>query len=171
MNESKKQTGSLGQSMDHSGLESLRRNIERLIRERRLGLANKLLDRYQLALRICSFESDPGLGLEEIQTQAGSLFPPAGDEDRFSDAQFDLARETPTPICLEPGFISSILPSLNHGSGSGVSGWTNAFIWDVFSGAAAPRGVGTCLLTDLCNKMLAGQMRSPLWLLSHFQGP
>ncbi len=54
--------------MDLSGLESLRRNIERLIRERRLGLANKLLDRYELELRSGSFESDPGLGLEEIQT-------------------------------------------------------------------------------------------------------
>ena len=85
----------LSRPMDLSGLESLRRNIERLIRERRLGLANKLLDRYQLALRSGSFESDPGLGLEEIQTQVASLFPPAGDEDRFSDAQFDLARETP----------------------------------------------------------------------------
>ena len=42
--------------LDHSGLESLRRNIERLIRERRLGLANRLLDRYQLALRSGSFE-------------------------------------------------------------------------------------------------------------------
>ena len=61
----------LSRPMDLSGLDSLRRNIERLIRERRLGLANKLLDRYQLALRS------------------------AGDEDRFSDAQFDLARETP----------------------------------------------------------------------------
>ena len=151
--------------LDHSGLESLRRNIERLIRERRLGLANRLLDRYQLALRSGSFESESALGLQEIQTQVASLFPPAGDADRFSDAQFDLAQET-SPLCLEPGFISSILPSLNRGSGSGVSGWTNAFILDVFTGAAAPRNVGTCLLTDLCNKMLAGHMRSPLWLLS-----
>ena len=59
-----------------------------------------------------------------------------GDADRFSDAQFDLAQET-SPLCLEAGFISSIIPSLNRGSGSGVSGWTNAFILDVFSGTAA----------------------------------
>jgi hypothetical protein len=150
--------------LDHSGLESLRRNIERLIREHRLGLANRLLDRYQLALRSGSFESESALGLQEIQTQVASLFPPAGDADRFSDA-FDLAQES-YPLCLEPGFISSNLPSLNRGSGSSVFGWTNAFILEVFSGAAAPRNVRTCLLTDLCNKMLAGYMRSPLWLLS-----
>jgi hypothetical protein len=146
--------------LDHSGLESVRRDIERLIRERHLGLANRLLDRYQLALRSGSFESESALGLQEIQTQVASLFSPAGDADRFTDAQFDLAQEA-SPLCLEPGFISPILPSLNRGSGSGVSGWTNALILDVFSGTADPRNVGTCLLTDLCNKMLAGHMRSP----------
>ena len=77
--------------LDHSGLESLRRNIERLIRERRIDLANRLLDRYQLALRSGSFESESALGLQEIQTQVASLSPPAGDADRFSDAHFDLA--------------------------------------------------------------------------------
>jgi hypothetical protein len=105
-------------------------------------LANRLLDRYQLALRSGSFESESALGLQEIQTQVASLFPPAGDADRFSDAQFDLAQET-SPLCLEPGFISSILPSLNRGSGSGVSGWTNAFILDSWmsSPMLLPRGV------------------------------
>jgi hypothetical protein len=42
---------------------------------------------------------------------------------------------------------------------------TKCFILDVFSGAATPRNMGTCLLTDQWNKMLAGHMRSPLWLL------
>ncbi len=49
--------------LDHSGLESLRRNIERLIRESRIGLASRLLDHYQLALRSGSFESESALGL------------------------------------------------------------------------------------------------------------
>ena len=105
--------------------------------------------------------------LQEIQTQVASLFLPAGDADRFSNAQFDLLAQETFPLCLKPGFISSILPSYNRGSGSDVSGWTNAFLLDVFSGAAAPpRNVGTCLLTDLCNKNFAGHMRLPLWLLS-----
>ena len=43
---------------------------------------------------------------------------------------------------------------------------TKCFILDVFSGAATPRNMGTCLLTDQWNKMLAGHMRLPLWLLS-----
>ena len=93
------------------------------------------------------------------------LFPPAGERDTFSDAQIQLAQET-APLILPPGFIGTILPSLNRGSGSGVSGWTNAFILDVFASDTETRGLGVNLLTELCNKMLAGQMRSPLWLLS-----
>ena len=91
--------------MNHSGLESLRRNIERLIRERHLGLANRLLDRYQPTLRSGSFESEFALGLQEIQTQVASLFPPAGDADPFSDAsKFNLAQEAPPP---HPSFAIS----------------------------------------------------------------
>ena len=91
------------------------------------------------------------------------LFPSAGTEDTFSDAQIQLAQE---PLSLPPGFIGTVLLTLNRGSGSGVSGWTNAFILDVFTSDAETRESGKDLLTALCNKMLAGQMRSPLWLLS-----
>ena len=71
----------------------------------------------------------------------------------------------PNPLAF-PGFIGNVLRTLNRGSGSGVSGWTNAFILDVFTSDAETRESGKDLLTALCNKMLAGQMRSPLWLLS-----
>ena len=93
------------------------------------------------------------------------LFPPAGEGDPFSAEQFQLAQESEA-LVLPPGYIGSVLPSLNRGSGSGVSGWTNAFILNVFAGAAETREAGTNVLTDLCNKMLAGRLRSPLWLLS-----
>ncbi len=39
-----------------------------------LAWPNRLLDRYQLALRSGSFESESALGLQEIQTQVASLF-------------------------------------------------------------------------------------------------
>ena len=48
----------------------------------------------------------------------------------------------------------SSLRTLNRGSGSGVSGWTNAFILDVFTSDAETRESGKDLLTALCNKML-----------------
>ena len=59
--------------MDVPGLELLWRNIERLICERRLGLDNKLLDHYQLALRSGSFESEPVLGLQAGDPNSGSV--------------------------------------------------------------------------------------------------
>ena len=60
----------------------------------------------------------------------------------------------------------TILPSLNRGSGSGVSGWINAFILDVFISDTETRDIWVNLLSELYNKMLAGQIQSPLWLLS-----
>ncbi len=82
-----------------------------------------------------------------------SFFCSEGDADRFSDAQFDLAQET-SPLCLEAGFISSIIPSLNRGSGSGVSsGWTNAFILDVFSGTAACWNITSSTVIQLHNAL------------------
>jgi hypothetical protein len=155
----------VSQPMNPTAVASLQRNIDRLIRERRLGAANRLLDRLQLALRSGAGSSDPALSLDVVREKVADLFPPGGDQDRFSDAQFQLAQET-APLCLPPGFIDTILPTLNRGSGSGVSGWTNAFLLDVFAGVPDTRGAGVNLLTDLCNKMLAGEMRSRLWLLS-----
>jgi hypothetical protein len=94
------------------------------------------------------------------------LFSSAGERDTFSGTQIQLAQET-DPLILPPGYIATILPLLNHGSGSDVSGWTNAFILDVFfTSDTETRDIGINLLTELCNKMLAGQMQSPLWLLS-----
>ena len=44
------------------------------------------------------------------------------------------AQEVPTLyLILVPDYTASILPSFNRGSGSGVSGWTNAFIRDIFT--------------------------------------
>ena len=99
-----------------------------------------------------------------MRAQVAKLFPPANELDAFSDAQLQQAQAT-APLSLPPGFLGTVLPTLNRGSGSGVSGWTNAFILDVFAGDLDTHAAGTNLLTDLCNKMLAGQMRSPLWLL------
>ena len=89
--------------------------------------------------------------LPSVQAQVAALLPPTGDEDRFSDSQFDLARETP-PICLKLEYVASVLLFLNHGLGSGVSCWTNAFFLDVFSGEATPCGVGINLLSALCKR-------------------
>ena len=38
-------------ALDHSAVASLQRQIERLLRERRLRLANKLIDQFNLALQ------------------------------------------------------------------------------------------------------------------------
>ncbi len=103
--------------------------------------------------------------LEEVRAQVAKLFPSAGTGDTFSDAQIQLAQEAET-LSLPPGFIGTVLRTLNRGSGLCVSGWTYAFILDVFTSDAETRESGKDLLPALCNKMLAGQMRSPLWLLS-----
>ena len=152
--------------VDHIMIAYLQRQIERLLfRERRLRLANKLIDKLNLGLQGGSIAPDVALSLEEVSAQVAKLFPSAGSEDTFSDAQIQLAQEA-EPLSLPPGFIGTVLPTLNRGSGSGVSGWTNAFILDVFTSDSETRESREDLLTALCNKMLAGQMRSPLWLLS-----
>ena len=152
-------------ALDHSAVASLQRQIERLLRERRLRLANKLIDQFNLALQTGSVAPALALTLDEVRTHVTQLFPSAGERDTFSDTQIQQAQET-DPLILPPGYIATILPSLNRGSGSGVSGWTNAFILDVFTSDTETRDIGVNLLTELCNKMLAGQMQSPLWLLS-----
>ena len=151
--------------LDHTAVAALQRNIDRLLRQRRLGAANRLLDRLQATLQTEAVSPELALTLEGVRAQVATLFPSAGARDTFSDAQLQQAQAS-APLSLPPRFIGTILPTLNRGSGSGVSGWTNAFILDVFAGGTDTRGTGVDLLTDLCNKMLAGQMRSPLWLLS-----
>ena len=103
--------------------------------------------------------------VEEVRAHVSNLFPPASESDILRPDQVQQAQGT-APLRLPPGYICSVLPSLSRGSGSGVSGWTNAFILDVYCGDADTRGVGVNLLTDMCNKMLAGEMRSRLWLFS-----
>ncbi len=152
-------------AFDYSAVASLHRQIERLLRERRLRPANKLIDQFNLALQTGSVATALALTLDEVRTQVTQLFPSAGERDTFSDTQIQLAQET-DPLILPPGYIATILPSLNRGSRSGIAGWTNAFILDVFTSDTETRNVGVNLLTELCNKMLAGQMQSPLWLLS-----
>ena len=81
--------------------------------------------------------------LEEVRAQVAKLFPPAGDRDTFSEAQLQQAQATTASLSLPPGVIGTIiLPTLNRGSGSGVSGWTNAFILDIFTGDTDTRGTG-----------------------------
>ena len=41
---------------------------------------------------------------------------------------------------------------------------TNTFIPDDLTSDTETCDIGVNLFTDLCNKMLAGQMQSPLWL-------
>ena len=106
--------------LDHSAVASLQRQIERLLRERRLRLvANKLIDQFHLTLKPGSIAPAKALTLDEVRAQSTQLFPSAGDRDTFSDAHIQLAHET-NPLILPPGNIASILPSLNRGSGSGV---------------------------------------------------
>ena len=100
--------------------------------------------------------SELALQLEEIRAEVAKLFPPAGDRDTFSEAQLQEAQAT-APLSLPPAFIGTVLPTLNRGSGSGVSGWTNAFILDVFTGVTDTLGTGVDLLTDLCNKSKCGR--------------
>ena len=123
------------QELDSAAIASLQRQIERLLRERRLRPANKLIDKLKLALRTGTVSADVALSLDEVRAQVADLFPSAGERDTFSEAQVQHAHETP-PLSLPPGYIGTILPSLNRGSGSGVSGWTNAFI---LKGKCGPR--------------------------------
>ena len=134
--------------LDHTAVAALQRNIDRLLRQRRLGAANQLLDKLQATLLSGAVSSELALTLEEVRGQVARLFPPAGARDTFSEDQLQQALAT-APLSLPPGFIGTILPTLTRGSGSGVSGWTNAFILDVFTGDTDTRGTGVDLLTDL----------------------
>jgi hypothetical protein len=77
--------------VDHIMIASLQRQIERLLRERRLRLANKLIDKLNLSLQGGSITPDVALSLEEVRAQVTKLFPSAGSGDTFSDAQIQLA--------------------------------------------------------------------------------
>ena len=145
-------------------IASLQRQIERLLGERRLHLANKLIDKLNLGLRGRSITSEVALSLEEGRAQVAKLFSSAGTGDTFSDAQIQLAQEA-EPLSLPPGFIGTVLRTLNRGSGSA------GIILDVFTSDAATRKSGKDVLTALCNKMLAEQMHLPLWLLYFSPGP
>ena len=80
-------------------IASLQRQIERLLRERRLRLANKLIDKLNLGLQGGggSITSEVALSLEEVRAQVAKLFPSAGTGDTFSDAQIQLAQEAESP--------------------------------------------------------------------------
>ena len=132
-----------------SAVASLQRQIERLLRERRLRLATKLIDQFNLALQTGSVAPALALTLDEVRTQVTQLFPSAGEKDTFGDKQIQLAQET------DPLILPRYYPPLNRGSGSGV-----------FTSDTETRDKGANLLTELCNKMLARQIHSPLWLLS-----
>ena len=120
--------------------------IERLLRERRLRLANKLNDQLNLALQTIT--------LDEVRTQVTQLAVPlCGRQEHFQRCA-NSASTRDRPPHPPPDYIVSIFPSLNRGLGSGgVSGWTNAFILDVFTSDTETRDIGVNLLiTDLCNK-------------------
>ena len=78
-------------ALDHSAVASLQRQIERLLRERRLRLANKLIDQFNLALQTGSVTPALALTLDEVRTQVMQLFPSAGERDTFSDMQIQQA--------------------------------------------------------------------------------
>ena len=59
-------------------ISSLQRQIERLLRERRLRLANKLIDKLNLSLQGGSVTPEVALSLDEVRAQVAKLFPPAG---------------------------------------------------------------------------------------------
>ena len=84
--------------VDYTIIASLQRQIERLLRERRLRLANKLIDKLNLGLQGGgSITSEVALSLEEVRAQVAKLFPSAGTGDTFSDAQIQLAQEAEFP--------------------------------------------------------------------------
>ena len=62
-------------ALDHSAVASLQRQIERLLRERRLWLANKLIDQFNLALQTGSIGPALALTLDEVRTQVTQLIP------------------------------------------------------------------------------------------------
>ena len=83
--------------LDHTAVAALQRNIDRLLRQRRLGAANRLLDKLQATLLLLSgaVSSELALQLEEVRAEVAKLFPPAGgDRDTFSEAQLQEAQAT-----------------------------------------------------------------------------
>ena len=148
--------------LDPLSVAAIARSINGLVRDSRLGAANRKLDRLQLVLQSGSQPSELGLSPEAVRGHVERLHPPATDRDTFTTAHREHVSSS-TPVRLLPSAIKATLRTLNRGAASGVSGLTNAFLLDVFSDSAAS-GAGLHLLTDLSNKMLAGELRSPLWL-------
>ena len=85
------------QLLDHTAVAGLQRNIDRLLRQRRLGAANRLLDKLQATLQSGAVSSDMALSLDEVRAQVAKLFPPANELDAFSDAQLQQAQATAPP--------------------------------------------------------------------------
>ena len=96
-------------ALDLLAVASLQHQIERLLRERHLQLAAKIIDQLNLALQTGSIAPTLlALTLEEVRDQVTPLFLP-----RVKGIQ--LAQENDPLIILPPDYIASILPSLNRG--------------------------------------------------------
>ena len=64
------------QVLDSSSIiASLQRQIERLLRERRLRSTNKLIDELNLALRTGTVSANVALSLDEVHAQVADLLP------------------------------------------------------------------------------------------------
>jgi hypothetical protein len=70
-------------ALDHSAVASLQRQIERLLHERRLRLAIKLIDQFNLALQ---FNFALALTLDEVRTRAVLLSGRKGHFQRYANS-------------------------------------------------------------------------------------
>ena len=118
--------------VDHTMIASLQRPIERLLQERRLRLANKLID------KLLGLQGGSTCRLRRFAPRWLSSFSPRAQEIPSVTLKSSWPRR-PNPLAFPPSIISTVLRTLNRGSGSGVTGLTNAFILEVFTSSQVMR--------------------------------
>ena len=147
---------------------SVRHRLESLIRERRLASAMAQLDHLQELFDLSENGGDAvervDLDIDSIRTMIVSLNPESDHHDLFSDDQERMIATAPS-LRITPQLAEEVLGKLPVGSAAGPSGWTFGAIRAIFfeTGDVA----AACdAISVFSNRMLAGQLASPLWLRS-----
>ena len=101
--------------VDHRMIASLQHQIERLLRERRLRLVNKLIDKLNLGLQEGRSRLKKPYRLRRFAPRWLSSFPPRAQEIPSVTLKSSWPRR-PNPLASLPAFIGTVLRTLNRGS-------------------------------------------------------
>lgn len=152
-------------------IASIKRRLERLVRDRRLSAAMVELDKLQDVQSSTLDHSRIGtlpdpMNMSAFEEIIAELNPASDEYDLFTDEQ-KVAIEQSTALEVESiGLVSTVLKDLPIGSAAGSSGWTFGAIRAIFYDPEDGSAASYALLQAFCNRMLSGALYDGGWLRS-----